>query len=109
VFFLITSWRNLRYQERIVLTTEFICGQAGCATIGVAFVLAILVLVAIGWFYEMWRQWAIKLLEKTEQIYGVSATSRRLTRMRVLTTARTRKPLESGGQQCGTASSKTHG
>lgn len=57
----------MRYQGRIVLTTEFICGQAGCATIGVAFVLAILVLVAIGWFYEMWRQWAIKLLEKTEQ------------------------------------------
>jgi hypothetical protein len=50
-----------------VLTTEFICGQAGCATIGVAFVLAILVLVAIGLLYETWRQWAIRYLEKMEQ------------------------------------------
>jgi hypothetical protein len=52
---------------RIVLTTEFICGQAGCATIGMAFVVAILLLVAIGWLYEMWRQWAIRYLEKLEQ------------------------------------------
>ena len=50
-----------------MLTTEFICGQAGCATIGVAFVLAILLLVAIGWLYEMWRQWAMRHLEKLEQ------------------------------------------
>ena len=50
-----------------MLTTEFICGQAGCATIGVAFVVAILLLVAIGWLYEMWRQWAIRYLEKMEQ------------------------------------------
>jgi hypothetical protein len=50
-----------------VLTTEFICGQAGCATIGVAFVVAILLLVAIGWLYEMWRPWAIRYLEKMEQ------------------------------------------
>jgi hypothetical protein len=50
-----------------VLTTEFICGQAGCATIGVAFVVAILLLVAIGWLYEMWRQWAIRYLEELEQ------------------------------------------
>jgi len=51
----------------MVLTTEFICGQAGCATIGMAFVVAILLLVAIGWLYEMWRQWAIRYLEKMEQ------------------------------------------
>jgi hypothetical protein len=50
-----------------VLTTEYICGQAGCATIGVAFVVAILLPVAIGWLYEMWRQWAIRYLEKMEQ------------------------------------------
>ena len=50
-----------------MLTTEFICGQAGCATIGVAFVVAILLLGAIVWLYEMWRQWAIRYLEKMEQ------------------------------------------
>ena len=50
-----------------MLTTEFICGQAGCATIGVAFVVAILLLGAIGWLYEMWRQWTIRYLEKMEQ------------------------------------------
>jgi len=50
-----------------VLTTEFMCGQAGCAAIGMAFVVAILLLVAIGWLYEMWRQWAIRYLEKIEQ------------------------------------------
>ena len=50
-----------------MLTTEFICGQAGCTTIGVTFVVAILLLVAIGWLYEMWRQWAIRYLEKMEQ------------------------------------------
>ena len=32
-----------------------------------AFVVAILLLVAIGWLYEMWRQWAIRYLEKMEQ------------------------------------------
>jgi hypothetical protein len=32
-----------------------------------AFVVAILLLVAIGWLYEMWRQWAIKYLEGIEQ------------------------------------------
>ena len=50
-----------------MLRTEFICGQAGCTTIGVAFVVAILLLVAIGWLYEMWRQWTIRYLEKMEQ------------------------------------------
>lgn len=50
-----------------MLTTEFMCGQAGCAAIGMAFVVAILLLVAIGWLYEMWRQWAIRYLEKIEQ------------------------------------------
>ena len=32
-----------------------------------AFVVAILLLVAIGWLYEMWRQWAIRYLEEIEQ------------------------------------------
>ena len=52
---------------RIVLTTEFICGQAGCAAIGMGLVAAIMLLVAIGWFYELWRQWAIRYLEAIEQ------------------------------------------
>jgi hypothetical protein len=52
---------------RVVLTTEVICGQAGCAAIGMAFVAAIMVLVAIGWFYELWRQRANQYLEGIEQ------------------------------------------
>jgi hypothetical protein len=30
-------------------------------------VAAIMLLVAIGWFYELWRQWATRSLEKIEQ------------------------------------------
>jgi hypothetical protein len=52
---------------RIVLTTDFICGQAGCAAIGMGLVAAIMLLVAIGWFYELWRQWATRSLEGIEQ------------------------------------------
>jgi hypothetical protein len=33
----------------------------------VAFVAAIMLLVAIGWFYELWRQWANRYLEGIEQ------------------------------------------
>ncbi len=32
-----------------------------------AFVAAIMLLVAIGWFYELWRQWANRYLEGIEQ------------------------------------------
>jgi uncharacterized membrane protein len=49
------------------VTTESICGQAGCAAIGMAFVAAIMVLVVIGWFYELWRQRANRYLEGIEQ------------------------------------------
>ena len=49
------------------LTTDFICGQAGCAAIGIGLVAAIMVLVAIGWSYELWRQWANRYLEGIEQ------------------------------------------
>ena len=35
--------------------------------LGVGFVTAILILVLIGWFYELWRQWAIRYLEGIEQ------------------------------------------
>jgi hypothetical protein len=52
---------------RMVLTTDFICGEAGCAAIGMGLVGAIMLLVAIGWFYELWRQWATRYLEKIEQ------------------------------------------
>ena len=52
---------------RIVLTTEFICGQAGCAAIGMGLVAAIMLLVAIGWSYELWRRWATRSLERIEQ------------------------------------------
>ena len=51
----------------MVLTTDFICGQAGCAAIGIGLVAAIMVLVAIGWFYELWRQRANRYLEGIEQ------------------------------------------
>jgi hypothetical protein len=51
----------------ILLTTDLICGQAGCAAIGIGLVAAIMVLVAIGWFYELWRQRATRYLEGIEQ------------------------------------------
>ena len=49
------------------MTTDFICGQAGCAAVGIAFVTAIMLLVAIGWFYELWRQRVDRYLEGIEQ------------------------------------------
>ena len=52
---------------RMMLSTEFICGQAGCAAVGMGLVAAILLLVAIGWFYELWRQRANRYLEGIEQ------------------------------------------
>ena len=51
----------------MVLTTDFICGQAGCAAIGIGLVASIMLLVAIGWFYELWRQGANRYLEGIEQ------------------------------------------
>jgi hypothetical protein len=51
----------------MVVTTDFICGQAGCAAIGMGLVAAIMVLVAIGWFYELWRQRANRYLQRIEQ------------------------------------------
>jgi hypothetical protein len=52
---------------RMVLTTNFICGQAGCAAIGMGLVAAILVLLLIGWIHVTWQDWAIKHLEEIEQ------------------------------------------
>ena len=51
----------------MVVTTDFICGQAGCAAIGIGLVAAAMLLVAIGWFYELWRQRANRYLEEIEQ------------------------------------------
>ena len=49
------------------MNATYLCGEAGCLALGVAFVAAILILVLIGWFYELWRQWAIRYLEGIEQ------------------------------------------
>ncbi len=34
---------------------------------GMAFIAAILILVGIGWLYEMWRRWANRYLEEVER------------------------------------------
>ncbi len=49
------------------MNTEFICGEAGCAALGMAFIAAIMFLLALGWLYELWRQWAIRYLEDIER------------------------------------------
>jgi len=49
------------------MNTEFVCGEVGCAALGTAFIAAIMVLVAIGWLYELWRQWATRYLEDVER------------------------------------------
>ncbi len=49
------------------MNTEYLCGEVGCAALGTAFIFAILLLVGIGWLYEMWRRWAIKSLEELER------------------------------------------
>ena len=49
------------------MNTTYLCGEAGCLALGVAFVAAIMLLVAIGWFYELWRQGANRYLEGIEQ------------------------------------------
>jgi HAMP domain-containing protein len=49
------------------VNTTYLCGETGCLALGVAFVAAIMLLVAIGWFYELWRQRATRYLEGIEQ------------------------------------------
>jgi hypothetical protein len=49
------------------MNTEFVCGEVGCAALGMAFIAAIMFLVATGWLYDMWRQWAIRYLEDVER------------------------------------------
>jgi hypothetical protein len=49
------------------MNTEFLCGEVGCAALGMAFIAAILILVVIGWVYEMWRQRIDRYLEEMER------------------------------------------
>jgi hypothetical protein len=49
------------------MNTEFVCGEVGCAALGMAFIAALMFLVAIAWLYELWRQWAIQQLEEVER------------------------------------------
>ena len=49
------------------MNIDYLCGEAGCAALGMAFIAATLILVGIGWLYEMWRRWAIKSLEELER------------------------------------------
>ena len=49
------------------MNTTYLCGEAGCLALGVAFVAAILILVLIGWIYVMWQDWAVRYLEEMEE------------------------------------------
>jgi hypothetical protein len=49
------------------VNTTYLCGEAGCLALGVAFVAAILILVLIGWIYVMWQDWAVRYLEEMEE------------------------------------------
>jgi hypothetical protein len=49
------------------VNTTYLCGEAGCLALGVAFVAAILILVLIGWIYVTWQDWAVRYLEDIEQ------------------------------------------
>lgn len=51
----------------IAMISEYVCGEVGCAALGMAFIAAIMFLVAIVWLYELWRQWAIRHLENVER------------------------------------------
>ena len=49
------------------MNTTYLCGEAGCLALGVAFVAAILILVLIGWIYVTWQDWAVRYLEEMEK------------------------------------------
>ncbi len=49
------------------MNTTYLCGEAGCLALGVAFVAAILLLVLIGWIYVTWQDWAVRYLEEMEE------------------------------------------
>ena len=49
------------------MNTTYLCGEAGCLALGVAFVAAILILVLIGWIYVTWQDWTVRYLEEMEK------------------------------------------
>ena len=49
------------------MNTTYLCGEAGCLALGVAFLAAILILVLIGWIYVTWQDWAVRYLEEMEE------------------------------------------
>ena len=49
------------------MNTTYLCGEAGCLALGVAFVAATLILVLIGWIYVTWQDWAVRYLEEMEE------------------------------------------
>jgi hypothetical protein len=49
------------------VNTTYLCGEAGCLALGVAFVAAILILVLIGWIYVTWQDWTVRYLEEMEK------------------------------------------
>jgi len=49
------------------VNTTYLCGEAGCLALGVAFVTAILLLVLIGWIFVTWQDWAVRYLEEMEE------------------------------------------
>jgi hypothetical protein len=49
------------------VNTTYLCGEAGCLALGVAFVAAILILVLIGWIYVTWQDWTVRYLKQMEK------------------------------------------
>ena len=49
------------------MNTTYLCGEAGCLALGVAFLAAILILVLLGWIYVTWQDWAVRYLEEMEE------------------------------------------
>ncbi len=41
----------------MAMTTEFVCGEVGCAVLGMAFIAAILILFTLGYGIYLWRRW----------------------------------------------------
>jgi hypothetical protein len=49
------------------VNTTYLCGEAGCRALGVAFITAILILALLGMIYVTWRDWAVRYLEEMEE------------------------------------------
>jgi len=49
------------------VNTTYLCGEAGCLALGVAFVAAILILLVVGWICVTWQDWANRYLEGIER------------------------------------------